>query len=457
MEAFLLNRILLCLLLFLGDVTSYTRLCNTASPCPTTVNCPINEDCTITCNGDACRSITINCPSSSNKCDVTCDGTGSRPCEGFTIDARNTNGGSLIVSAGENQNSMRLATIYCPPSGSCDITCFEQRACDGGTQIIGSTGSLLTVNANANSAFYDGIIICGSEGTCTLNCNDQDACRQVTIDGRNKINTDITLTSIGINSFYDGFIYGIENGQMTIRCEKQGACRNAFIQAHILSTFLNIIAETDYGILEATNIYCPNNGGNKAPTCQITCASNGCLRSVTVYAVESFHDVGIYCATGSGSPCNNNNELVGLTLKCKSDYSYSCTMQLNSGTYDEMHCDPISAFCETYELTGTSEPTTKSPTTNEPTTKSPTTSQPTTKSPTTSQPTTKNPTTSQPTTKSPITSQPTTKSPTISEPTTSEPTTSEPTTSEPTTSESLTPTAISSTPTTITNSPTSYT
>eukprot|EP01084_Bolivina_argentea_P219882 372786_1 len=194
---------------------------------------------------------------------------------------------------------MTSSSIYCPPNGLCDIICFHQRACDDSTLIAGASGTLLTVNASSNSAFYDGKILCGNEGTCNLNCDGQDSCRNVLLDAKNAFSTDIQLETIGTNSFYNGSVYGSENGQMNIRCEETSSCRNTLIKAHIGSTFLNINVNADWNVLQEATIYCPDNGNAIAITCDITCVSAGCLKQVTVYAVESFHDVNIHCSASS--------------------------------------------------------------------------------------------------------------------------------------------------------------
>eukprot|EP01084_Bolivina_argentea_P207148 353494_1 len=347
MEFSLEQYVTIILILFIS-VDCYTISCSSSSPCPSTLNCPINEDCNVVCTGLGCSFITINCPISSNLCNIECEDSLSQACDGIIIDASNSISGSLIVSAGGHSDIISNGLIKCAPNGICHITCYHQHACYK-LKVIGSYGSVLNLNATIQTAFYDGKIICPDNGECNVFCNGQQACWSAIINATDKSNTNTTLISTGGSSFYNGKIYGSRNGYLHIECIGYQSCMQSTIVSHSNSDYLYIRAEGDGGVLYGSNIYCPDNQYNKAITCSIYTIGAKSISQSIIYAVESFHDIYIHCSKELGVPCISMDNT--LTLKCTTDYSQSCLMKLDTNSFDQWNCDTSgSQQCQTFVL-----------------------------------------------------------------------------------------------------------
>ena len=116
------------------------------------------------------------------------------------------------------------------------------------------------------------------------------------------------------------------------------------------------------GVLDDSNIYCPNNGRGGGKRCTIDCdtCNDACTR-ISIYAREGFNDFSLSSSVNNCCGISNDE----CKVICGENYQYSCRIS-NQGNDECKGNDPKT--CETYLL---STSPTQSPTQNplkEPTT-----------------------------------------------------------------------------------------
>eukprot|EP01083_Nonionella_stella_P157583 511766_1 len=201
---------------------------------------------------------------------------------------------------------MATAIMRCPTNGICDIQCSFSRACYH-ADIFTTIGTTLTVGITADNAFEEGKISCLDSAICQLTCAGNSACKNAEINAQNSNNAQITLYANGPSAFENGRIYGSSGAIATVwvECQGQASCRYATFDASI-SAVLTITNSIGFGMLQNSEIHCPDNGANEDIVCTIDVNGENPFTNAVVYAAESFRDVYIHCQD-SGSPCDEND------------------------------------------------------------------------------------------------------------------------------------------------------
>ena len=142
------------------------------------------------------------------------------------IDASQSIGGSLTITARNKSEIMRGATIKCPPNGLCHINCHADQACSDSIIISDPQTTSLSIVASGDKVLMNANI------TCPMNIDYGDCF--VSVDG-DYINMISCINIFAQDSFYDLYLecnndnpncYDPTNCNPTIHCntDHSGSC-----------------------------------------------------------------------------------------------------------------------------------------------------------------------------------------------------------------------------------------
>ena len=156
----------------------------------------------------------------------------------------------VIDCAGES--SCRGSILTCKDNQLCNIISTDKHSLRSSTINCPSNAQCIINGTQGNSAFRESVINCGVNGSCYFLFNQ---------------------TNSGISNFHFFSIFNATHSQY-VQIEKYG----------------NKGASVDL----TSSIYCPDNGHNGSPSCDIICggAAHSCSY-LNIYAIEGFNDVKI--------------------------------------------------------------------------------------------------------------------------------------------------------------------
>lgn len=121
----------------------------------TTVNCPEDYACEISCGESACsHSPTFNWSETPGLGSLNCEGAGS--CKGVDFPKPDPKDSTILTC--EDESQCRGSTMYCSAENHCLVICDGERSCEGST-----------------------VVCAQGEYDCNIQCNAEDSCKDVHI------------------------------------------------------------------------------------------------------------------------------------------------------------------------------------------------------------------------------------------------------------------------------------